>query len=77
VVMCIDMSRGGLGFKAKNPYAISTEVTIAVPSFSLESPNAPAIYVPARVVNISEIPEQKMLRCGVAFLPVAWTRTHT
>jgi hypothetical protein len=76
VVTCIDMSRGGLGFKTKNAYLISTEVTVAVP-FSMESPNAPAIYVPARVVNIAEIPEQKMFRCGVAFLPVAGTRAHS
>jgi hypothetical protein len=75
VVTCIDMSRGGLGFKTRNAYAISTEVTIAVP-FSLESPNAPAIYVPARVVNIAELPEQNMFRCGVAFLPTAGTRTR-
>ena len=76
VVMCIDMSRGGLGFKTRNAYAISTDVTIAVP-FSPESPNAPAIYVPARVVNIAELPKQKMFRCGVAFLPVAGTRART
>ncbi|HWN75897.1 MAG TPA: PilZ domain-containing protein [Candidatus Udaeobacter sp.] len=68
VVTCIDMSRGGLGFKTKNAYAISTEVTVAVP-FSPESPNAPAIYVPARVVNIAELPEQKMFRCGWRFCP--------
>ncbi|HET7108512.1 MAG TPA: PilZ domain-containing protein [Candidatus Acidoferrum sp.] len=76
VVMCIDMSRGGLGFKTRNAYAISTDVTIAVP-FSPESPNAPAIYVPARVVNVAELPEQKLFRCGVAFLPVAGARAHT
>ena len=76
VVTCIDMSRGGLGFKTKNAYAISTDVTVAVP-FSPESPNAPAIYVPARVVNIAELPEQKMFRCGVAFLPAAGTRAHS
>ena len=76
VVMCIDMSRGGLGFRSKNAYAISTEVTVAVP-FSPESPSAPAIYVPARVVNIAELPELKMFRCGVAFLPVAGTRAHS
>jgi len=76
VVSCIDMSRGGLGFRTKNAYAISTEVTIAVP-FSPESPNAPAIYVPARVVNISELPEQNIFRCGVAFLPVAGPRANT
>ena len=75
VVTCIDMSRGGLGFRTKNAYAISTDVTIAVP-FSPESPNAPAIYVPARVVNIAELPELKMFRCGVAFLPIAVPRAH-
>jgi hypothetical protein len=48
VVTCIDMSRGGLGFRTKNAYAISTEVTVAVP-LSPESPPAPALYVPARV----------------------------
>jgi hypothetical protein len=76
VVTCIDMSRGGLGFRTKNAYAISTEVTVAVP-YSPESPNAPAIYVAARVVNIAELPELKMFRCGVAFLPVAGTRAHS
>ena len=76
VVMCIDMSRGGLGFRTKNAYAISTDVTIAVP-FSPESPNAPAIYVAARVVNIAALPELKMFRCGVAFLPAAGLRTHS
>jgi hypothetical protein len=76
VVSCIDMSRGGLGFRTKNAYLLSTEVTVAVP-FSLDSPDAPAIYVPARVVNIAELPEQKMFRCGVAFLPIAGTRART
>jgi PilZ domain len=76
VVSCIDMSRGGLGFRTKNAYLISTEVTIAVP-FSQDSPNAPAIYVPARVVNISEIPELQMFRCGVSFLPLAGMRAHS
>jgi PilZ domain len=76
VVTCIDMSRGGLGFRTRNAYVISTEVTIAVP-FSPESPSAPAIYVPARVLNIAELPEQKMFRCGVAFLPVAGAQAHS
>jgi hypothetical protein len=34
VVTCIDMSRGGLGFRTKNAYAISAEVTVAVPFFA-------------------------------------------
>jgi hypothetical protein len=51
-------------------------VTISVP-FSLESANAPAICVRALLVNVSEIPEQTIFRCVVAFFPVAGTRTHT
>ena len=69
------MSRGGLGFRTKNAYAISTEVKIAVP-FSPESPDAPAIYMAARVMNLSQLRELKMFRCEVAFLPVAGTRAH-
>jgi len=75
VVMCIDMSRGGLGFRTKNAYLVSTEVTVAVP-FSPESPNAPAIFVPARVVNIRETPESGMYRCGVMFLPAPGAQAH-
>jgi len=76
VVTCTDMSRGGLAFRTKNAYLISTEMKIAVP-FSPDSPNAPAIYVAARVMNITELPELKMFRCGVAFLPVPGTRAQT
>jgi len=50
----------------EDAYAISTDVTIAVP-FSPESPNAPAIYVPARVVNIAELPELKCSGAGGIF----------
>ena len=76
VVACTDMSRGGLAFRTNNAYLISTEVKIAVP-FSPDSPNAPAIYVAARVMNITELPESKMFRCGVAFLPMPGTRART
>jgi hypothetical protein len=39
---------------------------------SLESPNAPAIYMPARVANIAELPG-----AGWRFLPWAGTRAHS
>ncbi|HUL32892.1 MAG TPA: PilZ domain-containing protein [Candidatus Eisenbacteria bacterium] len=68
IVPCIDMSRGGVGFRTKNEYVVPTEVRIAVP-FSPESPNAPAIFVAARVVNLRPMPELQMFRCGVMFLP--------
>jgi len=76
VVACIDMSRGGLAFRTKNAYLISTEVNVAVP-FSPHSPNAPAIYTTARVMNIAKLPDLQMFRCGVVFLPVARTRAHS
>ena len=76
VVACIDMSRGGLAFRTKNAYLISTEVRVAVP-FSPHAPDAPAIYTAARVMNIAELPDLQMLRCGVLFLPVAETRAQS
>ena len=69
IVVCIDMSRGGLCFKTKNPYLESSTVRIAVP-FSPESPQAPAIFVPARIANISRFPNGTLYRCGIEFLPM-------
>jgi hypothetical protein len=67
IVVCIDMSRGGMSFKTKNFYLVNITVTIAVP-FSPESPQAPAIFVPARIASVSEFPNGKLYRCGVEFL---------
>jgi hypothetical protein len=69
VVPCIDMSRGGVSFKTKNLYLLSSLIHIAVP-FARESPQAPAIFVPARIANINPIPDSELFRCGVAFLPL-------
>lgn len=67
IVVCIDMSRGGMSFKTKNFYLVNITVTIAVP-FSPESPQAPAIFVPARIASVSAFPNGKLYRCGVEFL---------
>jgi hypothetical protein len=69
IVPCIDMSRGGVSLKTKHPYQVSSRIHIAVP-FSLESPEGPAIFVPARIANINPIPDSDLFRCGVAFLPL-------
>ncbi|HEY1471231.1 MAG TPA: PilZ domain-containing protein [Candidatus Acidoferrum sp.] len=69
IVPCIDMSRGGLSFKTKNPYPLSSLVNIAVP-FARESPTAPAIFVPAQIANIAPIAGSELFRCGVAFMPL-------
>jgi len=75
IVVCIDMSRGGMSFKTKNFYLVNITVTIAVP-FSPESPKAPAIFVPARIASVSDFPNGKLYRCGVEFLTTSHTLSH-
>jgi hypothetical protein len=64
VVTCEDMSRGGLRFKSKRKYFEKMQVEVAVPF----SPGDQAIFVPARIVYVQELPEQKLYRCGVMYL---------
>ena len=64
VVGCEDMSRGGLRFKSSVKYFEKTLIDVAVPY----SPGGQAIFVPARVAYVQELPEQKMYRCGVMYL---------
>ena len=68
IVACFDMSRGGLSFRTSRAYLLHTVVRIAVP-FSREFSEAPAIYVPAKVVSLRKIPATEFFRCGVAFFP--------
>ena len=76
IVVCIDMSRGGMSFKTRNFYLVNITVTIAVP-FSPESPQAPAIFVPARIASVSHFPNGKLYRCGVEFLTSAPALSQT
>jgi hypothetical protein len=69
LVRCIDMSRGGLSFKTNNHYKEGAIVRIAV-LFSPESREAPAIFVPAKV--IWQISAESPYRCGVAYVPGAF-----
>jgi hypothetical protein len=76
IVVCIDMSRGGMSFKTKNFYLVNITVMIAVP-FSPESPQAPAIFVPARIASVSDFPNGKLYRCGVEFLTTTLSSPYT
>lgn len=67
VVVCIDMSRGGVSFRSRNLYKRDTQVMIAVP-FSQEAKDAPAIFVKGRIANVTGMEGQSMWRCGVEFL---------
>lgn len=63
-VACEDMSRGGLRFKSKQKYFEKALIEVAVPY----SPGDQAIFVPAQIVFVQELPEQKLYRCGVMYL---------
>lgn len=64
VVICEDMSRGGFRFKSKRQYSEKTMIEVAVPY----SPGSQAIFVPAQIAYVQELPEQKMFRCGAMYL---------
>jgi hypothetical protein len=64
VVVCEDMSRGGLRFKSRKRYFARSSIEVAVPY----SPGAQSIFVHARIVFVQELPDEKLFRCGVAYL---------
>jgi hypothetical protein len=64
VVSCEDMSRGGLRFSSTKKYFEKMLIDVAVPY----SPGDQAIFVPAQVMFVQELPEQKVYRCGVMYL---------
>jgi hypothetical protein len=66
VVVCEDMSRGGLCFKSRKRYFPGTSIEVAVPYSA--SPGAQSIFVHARIVYVQELPEEKLFRYGVEYL---------
>ena len=64
VVVCEDMSRGGIRFKSQKQYFDKAYIEVAVPY----TPGETAIFVPAQIAWVLELPEQKLWRCGVAYL---------
>jgi hypothetical protein len=64
VVACEDMSRGGIRFKSPKQYFEKSLIEVAVPY----TPGETAIFVPAQIAWVLDLPEQKVWRCGVAYL---------
>ena len=64
VVACEDMSRGGIRFKSQRQYFEKALIEVAVPY----TPGETAIFVPAQIAWVLELPEQKLWRCGVAYV---------
>lgn len=70
VVLCEDMSKGGLRFKSRKQYYAQSFIEVAAPY----QPGQPAIFVPAQVVFVEELPEQQLFRHGVQYLKPTKTR---
>lgn len=64
LVQCEDVSRGGLRFKTRTRYFAESLIEVAAPYSS----GQPAIFVPAKIVFAQELPEQNLIRYGVALL---------
>jgi hypothetical protein len=64
IVQCEDKSEGGLRFKSSKQYYERSLIEVAAPY----TPGLPAVFVPAQIVFIQELPEQQLFRYGVAFL---------
>lgn len=64
VVVCEDVSRGGLRFKSRKAYQPDWIIEVAVPY----TPGEAAIFVHARIVHVQELPDHKGFRCGVAYV---------
>ncbi len=63
VVVCENLSHGGLGFRSKNRYAEGSRIEVAVPY----SPRAANIFVPAWIVHSQELARGDFFRHGAAY----------
>lgn len=64
IVTCEDISRGGLCFKSRKPYQEKFKIEVAAPY----SAGASNIFVPAEIVHVLELKEEKRFRCGATYL---------
>jgi hypothetical protein len=64
VVVCEDMSRGGLSFKSRKHYPEKTTIEVAAPY----SPDSESIFALAEIMHVQELPKEKRFRCGAAYV---------
>ncbi len=64
IVVCENISRGGLCFKSSRCYHKTAAIEVAAPY----TPGSPDILVSARIVYVQELPEEKMFRYGAQYL---------
>lgn len=63
VVECDNVSKGGLCFRSRKRYAEGAAIEVAVPY----APGQPAIFVPAQIRRVEELPSLGLFRYGVAY----------
>ena len=64
VVTCEDVSRGGICFKSRKHYTEKLKVEVAAPY----TPGVQNFFVPGEIVYVIELKDEKLVRCGVAYL---------
>ena len=64
VVVCEDLSKGGLSFRSRNKYEEGSRLEVAVPF----TPGSSAIFVPLRIVFSQAIPSAGLYRHGAAYI---------
>jgi len=64
IVTCEDVSRGGLCFKSRKPYAENFKIEVAAPY----TPGMQNFFTAAEIVHVQELKGEKKFRCGVAYL---------
>jgi len=65
LVVCENISGGGLCFRSRKRYAEGERIEIAVPY----APGTANIFVPARIIYVQEVRAAGLHRHGVAYLP--------
>ena len=64
IVVCEDLSKGGLSFRSRNQYGEGSRVEVAVPF----TPGSGTIFVPIRIVFSQAIPSAGLYRHGAAYI---------
>jgi PilZ domain len=64
VVVCEDLSRGGLCFKSRKHYPEKSMIEVAAPY----SPGSQSIFALAEIMHVQELPKEKRFRCGAAYI---------
>jgi hypothetical protein len=65
IVECDNISKRGISFRSRKSYAMDSAIEVAAPY----SPGWPAVFVPACIKHVDELPGATLFRYGVAYVP--------